>query len=143
MRALLLSIIVTLGLVSTTAVHADPLPPRPGHGDIEVVGGQDADPGEDPWMAALVFDPRLTPNPFAGLLCGASFISQDTLVTAAHCVRGYPVGLLDIVTGSINLVPGELERLDIRNIRIHPLNDPSPGCTTSPPSNWSIRLPSP
>jgi secreted trypsin-like serine protease len=124
MRALLLSLIVTLGLLPATAVHADPLPPRPGHGDIEVVGGQDADPGEDPWMAALVVDPRLTPNPFAGLICGASFISQDTLVTAAHCVRDFPVGLLDIVTGSNNLVPGELERLDIRNIRIHPLNDP-------------------
>lgn len=124
MRAFLLSLAAILGLLPVTAVQADPLPPRPGHGDIEVVGGQDADPGEDPWMAALVIDPRFSPNPFAGLICGASFISPDTLVTAAHCVRDFPVQFLDIVAGSNNLIPAELERLDIRNVRIHPLNDP-------------------
>ena len=124
MRAFLLSLVAILGLLPVTAVQADPLPPRPGHGDIEVVGGQDADPGEDPWMAALVIDPRFSPNPFAGLICGASFISPDTLVTAAHCVRDFPVQFLDIVAGSNNLIPAELERLDIRNVRIHPLNDP-------------------
>ena len=43
MHTFLLSLVAILGLLPVTAVQADPLPPRPGHGDIEVVGGQDAD----------------------------------------------------------------------------------------------------
>lgn len=122
MRALLLSVFATLVLLPATAAQAAP-PPPPTHGDPEVVGGQPADPGEDPWMAALVVDDRIEPNPFAGLFCGASFISPDTVVTAAHCVEQFPVQFLDIVVGSTNLLPAEVERIDIRNIRVHPDRD--------------------
>jgi secreted trypsin-like serine protease len=120
MRALLLSLFVTVLLPATAAQAAPPVPPT---AEPEVVGGEDADPGEDPWMAALVIDERYEPNPFAGLICGASFISPDTVVTAAHCVEGFPVQFLDIVTGSTNLVPTETERIEVRNVRIHPDRD--------------------
>ena len=121
MRALFVSLVATLGLLLPTAAAAQPAPetdPLP-----EVVGGQPSDPGEDPWMAALVIHERYEPNPFAGLGCGASFISSDALVTAAHCVQGLPASFLQIVAGSNNLLPSETERLDIRNIRVHPLNE--------------------
>ena len=116
MRALLVSLVATLAVLSPTAVAAEPTP----QAQPEVIGGQPADPGEDPWMAALVIDQRYVSNPFAGLVCGASFISPDTLVTAAHCVLGFFPGELDVVAGSNNLVPTETERLEIRNIRVHP-----------------------
>jgi secreted trypsin-like serine protease len=118
MRALLVSLVTTLAVLSPAAVAADPAPG--GQALPQVIGGQAADPGEDPWMAALVIDQRYVSNPFAGLICGASFISPDTLVTAAHCVLDFFPGELDIVAGSNNLVPAETERLEIRNIRVHP-----------------------
>jgi secreted trypsin-like serine protease len=122
MRALFVSLVATLGLLLPTAAAAEPAPETDAL--PEVVGGQPADPGEDPWMAALVIHERYEPNPFAGLGCGASFISSDALVTAAHCVQGLPPNFLQVVAGSTNLLPAETERLDIRNIRVHPLNDP-------------------
>jgi secreted trypsin-like serine protease len=126
MRAVLVSLVATVALVvPTVAVGASST--GPGHARPEVVGGQPADPGEDPWMAALVLSDRLEPNPFAGLFCGAAFISPDTLVTAGHCVQDIPTQLLQVVAGSTDLLPGETERLDIRNLRVHPRNDPSTG----------------
>ena len=116
MRALLVSLVATLAVLSPAAVAAEPEPQV----QPQVIGGQPADPGEDPWMAALVIDQRYVSNPFAGLVCGASFISPDTLVTAAHCVLDFFPGELDIVAGSNNLLPAETERLEIRNIRVHP-----------------------
>jgi secreted trypsin-like serine protease len=120
MRALLVSLVAALATLSPGAAAAVPTPPPQAH--PEVVGGQPADPGEDPWMAALVLDERSVSNPFAGLVCGASFISPDTVVTAAHCVGDFYPGDLDVVAGSTNLVPAEVERLEIRNVRIHPLH---------------------
>ena len=121
MRALLLTTLVLVGLLGPTPVAAQEAS-LPEHGPTEVIGGEPADPGEDPWMAALVLDERYTPNPFAGLVCGASFISPDTVVTAAHCVAGALPRDVDIVVGSINLLPAEVERLAVRNIRVHPQN---------------------
>ena len=120
MRALLLTVLVLVGLLGPTPVAAQTFPP-PERGPTEVIGGEPADPGEDPWMAALVLDERYTPNPFAGLICGASFISPDTVVTAAHCVDFAGPSDLDIVVGSVNLVPAQVERLAVRNITVHPL----------------------
>src|SRR5687768_1535809 len=108
MRALLLSALVLVGLLGPAPVAAQTFPP-PEHGPTEVIGGEPADPGEDPWMAALVLDERYTPNPFAGLMCGASFIPPDTVVTAGHCVDGAGPSDVDIVVGSNDLVPAEVE----------------------------------
>ena len=122
MRAIVLSLATALfaSLATMIPAGAQGAPPVPPAADTQVVGGQPADPGEDPWMAALVIHERYEPNPFAGLVCGASFISPDTLVTAAHCVEGVPPYALQVVAGSTNLVPAEVERLDVRNVRRHP-----------------------
>jgi hypothetical protein len=119
MRALLLTAVVLVGLLGPDPVAAQ-VGPVPEHGPTEVVGGEPAEPGEDPWMAALVLDEDYMANPFAGLVCGASFISPDTVVTAAHCVEGAGPSDVDVVVGSINLLPAEVERLAVRNIRVHP-----------------------
>ncbi|XP_037349059.1 enteropeptidase-like [Talpa occidentalis] len=46
----------------------------------KIVGGSHAKEGAWPWVVSLYFDNRL--------LCGASLVSPDWLVSAAHCVYG-------------------------------------------------------
>uniref|UniRef100_A0A5F4WAE9 Enteropeptidase n=1 Tax=Callithrix jacchus TaxID=9483 RepID=A0A5F4WAE9_CALJA len=46
----------------------------------KIVGGSNAKEGAWPWVVALYYDGRL--------LCGASLVSSDWLVSAAHCVYG-------------------------------------------------------
>jgi hypothetical protein len=116
----ILALAALAGLLALpTAAQAqvpDP-PPRP---LPEVVGGDDADPGEDPWMAALVIHERFIDNPFAGLICGGSMISPDTMLTAAHCVVFDSPSNLEVVVGSQDLLPETTERIGVRNIRVHP-----------------------
>ncbi|XP_003410227.1 enteropeptidase [Loxodonta africana] len=46
----------------------------------KIVGGSNAEEGAWPWVVALYYNGRL--------LCGASLVSSDWLVSAAHCVYG-------------------------------------------------------
>ncbi|XP_006216822.2 enteropeptidase [Vicugna pacos] len=46
----------------------------------KIIGGDDAREGAWPWVVALYYDNKL--------LCGASLVSRDWLVSAAHCVYG-------------------------------------------------------
>lgn len=120
-------ICVLLALAALAASVAVALPGAAGAAPPggEVIGGGAADGGEDPWMAALVLDEQVMPNPFVGLVCGASLISPDTVVTAAHCVEGALPDQIDVVVGSRDLLPGTVERLTVRNIRRHPQWNPS------------------
>lgn len=49
----------------------------------KITGGRPADPGEWPWMAALLR--RGPPNAF----CGGVLITDRHVLTAAHCTRKY------------------------------------------------------
>ncbi|XP_028360997.1 enteropeptidase [Phyllostomus discolor] len=46
----------------------------------KIAGGKDAEEGAWPWLAALYYNRQL--------LCGASLVSSNWLVSAAHCVYG-------------------------------------------------------
>uniref|UniRef100_G1PBV1 Enteropeptidase n=1 Tax=Myotis lucifugus TaxID=59463 RepID=G1PBV1_MYOLU len=46
----------------------------------KIVGGNNANEGAWPWLTALAYNGKL--------LCGASLVSNDWLVSAAHCVYG-------------------------------------------------------
>ena len=49
---------------------------------LRVVGGQRVEVNEYPWMVGLKWSPWSPPT------CGATLISSQWLVTAAHCVTG-------------------------------------------------------
>lgn len=46
-----------------------------------IVGGQNADPNEWPWVAVIFNNGRQ--------LCGGSLIDESHILTAAHCVAQY------------------------------------------------------
>jgi secreted trypsin-like serine protease len=73
-----------------------------------IVGGGPADPGEYPWMVALV--DSSTANPRFGQFCGGSLIGAEWVLTAAHCVVSFGSVAdpedIDVVLGVNNLDEG-------------------------------------
>ena len=61
-----------------------------GSSQSEIVGGSPAAPTDGEFVAALFQDIDGTPFPF----CGGTFITEDVVLTAAHCSFGF-LGVLD------------------------------------------------
>nr|WP_281387145.1 trypsin-like serine protease [Jiangella mangrovi] len=79
--------------------HSDKLEIEP-----RIVGGQDADEGEYPFVAYLTIE--TAEGTFA---CGGSLYAPDTILTAAHCVNG--TGPADNITahfGSVDLASDDI-----------------------------------
>ncbi|CAN7985335.1 unnamed protein product, partial [Ixodes pacificus] len=80
-----------------------------------IYGGRLAVTGSWPWQAQLVLRKR-------GLICGSSLISDQHVLTAAHCVWGRRPENLTIHLGSharLRREPGELV-VNVDEICIHP-----------------------
>ena len=50
---------------------------------IRIIGGRTAQPGEFPWQVAI--EKRINHTEKFGEYCGGSILSQNTILTAAHC----------------------------------------------------------
>ncbi|XP_049794563.1 transmembrane protease serine 9-like [Schistocerca nitens] len=61
-------------------------------GSSRVIGGSDADIANYPWQLAFEFS--------GSLHCGASIISSNWVLTAAHCVEAYSLPLMSFRAGS-------------------------------------------
>jgi len=87
--------------------------------DPQIVGGQEADPGEWPWQVLLV---KRGYDPSAGRYCGGSLIDRSWVLTAAHCVDDRDEDDLDVVAGIHNLVDPDpnIHRIAIAEIIVHP-----------------------
>ncbi|EGU44038.1 trypsin-like serine protease [Vibrio splendidus] len=83
-----------------------------------IINGKEATQGNWPFMAALV---SRNVNAYDGQFCGASFIGERYVLTAAHCVDGNGREDLDVVIGVSNLSTSQAtqHRYAVENIYVH------------------------
>ncbi len=79
-----------------------------------IIGGDETIPGEWPWQAQI--------NNGGSPWCGGSILSENWVLTAAHCVDGVPVGQLEVNLGlHTRSAPGpEVQTRGVSNSIIHP-----------------------
>lgn len=96
--------------LSSTSVLADV--------SARIINGKEATDGNWPFMAALV---SRNVNAYDGQFCGASFIGERYVLTAAHCVEGNSSEDLDVVIGVSNLSSSQAaqHRYAVENIYVH------------------------
>jgi secreted trypsin-like serine protease len=88
----------------------------------KVIGGREARQGDDPWQAAVIMGE--VPEPYRIAFCGATLLSPEWAVTAAHCVDEGPVKNFALVTGSVDL--DTAQRVAVRDVIVHPDWDEGP-----------------
>ena len=97
----------------------DPEPdPSSGSFELDIIGGEEAQAGAWPWMAALVS--ATTPSAFQGQFCGGALIKDKWVITAAHCVEGEFPSTIDVVLGRHLLSDTSGERISVAGIARHP-----------------------
>jgi secreted trypsin-like serine protease len=98
--------VVLAAVVVAAGVHSQ--------GADAVVGGTEVQPGEHPYMAALL--------DHGNQICGGSVISQRWVLTAAHCVVDAEPADLSVAVGSVDWTEGRV--IGVREIVVHDAYDP-------------------
>lgn len=99
----------TLGLGTPAALAGPATPVRP-----QIVGGALTATAQHPWMVALT---TVASN---SAYCGGALIAPDRVVTAAHCIRGYPLGNVRVIGGRTDLRGNDGEQRRVRGFWLHP-----------------------
>ncbi len=120
---LALSLGITFGAHAETP-QSKKLPPT-----SKIIGGLKAQKDEWPYAVALVNSQ--SNNAFYGQFCGASFIGDRYVLTAAHCVYEENPEKIDAIVGAYDLSKqkwpfnDEGSRVSVQNIYVHENYDPN------------------
>ncbi|XP_041989297.1 transmembrane protease serine 9-like [Aricia agestis] len=77
-----------------------------------VVGGGALQPGEFPWLAALRRDGKV--------ICGATVVARDHLVTATHCIFEIEASRLSVLVGEYDVNSTRSAGLAVAHVFQHP-----------------------
>merc|ERR1712215_578028 len=90
-----------------------------------IINGQQADNNEYPWIVLLT---KTIVDPIVPVLCGGSLISNQWILTAAHCTHGVKASDIQVFLGTYNTKKLENKK-NIVEIINHPLYEyvPIPG----------------
>ncbi|WP_158073507.1 S1 family peptidase [Actinophytocola xanthii] len=110
------------GLALTTGMASAAPPP--------VVGGTDVPDGKYPFMVTLQYEPS-GPTAYDRHFCGGTLIGPFAVLTAAHCVDGFPTEQLEdlsvIVGRTVLTNEGQGRIRNVSEIFVHPDYEPSAG----------------
>ncbi len=122
-RRILLALLLTgLAFFSVSLRGGEPAQAQAdGENDREarIIGGTDVPNGKYPFVVALL-DKRYGSSAFQSQFCGGSLIDRDTVLTAAHCVKGNVASNLRVTVGRTVLSSTQGQVRDILRINIHP-----------------------
>lgn len=90
----------------------------------KILGGRPANIGDWPWITAVLH--ARVADPFRAQFCGGTLISEQWVITAAHCVTGpdgairFTQGDLDVLIGRADLRGTGGERVPVVRVVTHP-----------------------
>jgi secreted trypsin-like serine protease len=113
-RRLLVAFGLMLGLSVAVPVFA-----ADGGFQPQIVGGTPVPNGDYPFVASLG-DVRYGATAYRRHFCGASLIDRNSVLTAAHCVKGTPKRPLRVVVGRTVLSSGQGQTRRVARIFVHP-----------------------
>lgn len=97
-----------------------------GSADPQIIGGDPADTGEYPFMAAILNE-EITGTDYDRQFCGGSLISSTWVLTAAHCVDGASASSLAVAVGRTLLDSNQGQRRAVSAVFVHPdVGEPTP-----------------
>ncbi|CAI8408457.1 MAG: Trypsin [Halieaceae bacterium] len=102
---------------------------QPGNKDDDrIINGQEVNISQVPWQVAVVSSSE--PNDFYAQSCGASILSENWILSAAHCFvsadqPNTAAADIEILAGVTNLGEGGSSRTAVQQIIAHPSYDPS------------------
>ena len=122
-----------LGLTQASATSDQPLQfvgaedpgAQPGEDNVElrIVGGSATAIGSVPWQVSLSRSDAS--SNYAGHFCGGSILSEDWIITAAHCVDNKAAGDVRVLAGTALLSSSVLSGRAIAEIVVHPSWNPA------------------
>jgi secreted trypsin-like serine protease len=121
-RRAIVATVAALILLLSALIQSAAAAPRP---TPRIIGGEPADFGEYPFMAALLFEPTAG-NDFQKQYCGGSLIAARWVLTAAHCADFLSSpDEVAVAVNRTNLNSTEGQRIAVRSIHVHPDWDPN------------------
>ncbi|KAL0273608.1 UNVERIFIED_CONTAM: hypothetical protein PYX00_006241 [Menopon gallinae] len=109
-----IALLLFIGLAASAEIRSD---------DCRIINGQDAKPGEYPYMASLRRRVSVKPSNPSGHSCGASVLTDAWALTAAHCCASVTNATdFYIYAGSIYLSKGGTNHT-IEKVIMHELYD--------------------
>jgi hypothetical protein len=132
MRSLrLATLTVMLLLLAPGAAH--------GQSRVRIVGGTATPITATPWQVGLLY--AGTANTWDAQFCGGTIRDSTTVITAAHCVDGYPASAFDVLAGTGTLGNGSGQRIAVTDVQVDPAYDPGGGAGSNDAAMLKLASP--